>query len=745
MAVNHQHRSQMAITVSVLFTVLIVIPAIFHLLSTLFSDSFKVHPTNADDPWVQHPETQQDRRPQNNALSKRRDRWNRRYKTDQSDETVLKPLYNTVNRSVTLRSVQEPIRAALQSRGSSNNGKTAPTYGVEVILGRKDNVAAVCRIQNACYDRLGNLYVHPGLQHNAKFIKHCVTGHSNRQSMVQMKGHDDVSKKQAHNTQRVAQGSNVRRDTGIRYLEDSAPFDDKNVNSPKTSAYQYNETDVWTSVDFFGDFIPHKSLGHLLHFAKRLLPHIMAVQLPDHLFSRCPSLTRLCLSPMTESSAGTKSTEDSTSCADHREVDRNLATVLPDSVLNARAREWMPQFFLRFKEEPIALSMNMLFPPGESNKTLVCFNSVVLSRLHRDRVRHEWIDSFHSSDSSTSPSINPTKPITSNSTNRMNPIQKTLPRLHVSVKGISGNGTRSTLTSTAQNRSASLKARKRIKTHVIRITVFNRAAHRPRHIANVHELRIAIDTALRVRYPFLVHHTVLNEVFYERMSFAQQVDAVRDANIVIVGHGTGTAAVSTALFSKPCTLMIELYPFSIISRTRRRKRRHYYARMNALDYAHLAAEPDKDTVFECLAKSTMLTVDRLQFRELWKKVVSQRKKAGNMKRFDLVLANDDTKMRNSIEQVAENRVAKDVTELPRHMYHPAVRHCLRKQNFFVHVRTMTDLILEWAKTFQKRANDVALENENGMGNGQNSQLKSESCRAKRRAYPSFEQCPISFR
>lgn len=745
MRVNEPARSPWAIIISTLFIVLLIIPSLLSLPTALFRESFKVHPTNVDDHWLQHTEFQHKHRSQYEFLTKR-NRSKGKSKLEQSGDVALKPLYNIVNKDATLRSVQEPIRGALQIRGASKDGKAAPTYRVEVIVRKTDSVAAVCRIQNACYDRRGNLYVHTGLKHNEQFLKHCAyRGHSAPKSRVQMKGVDGASKKQQSTVLGPAPLNNDRKETGIRYFEDSPAPPNKTVDNTNKIAYCYNETDVWTSVDFFGDFIPHKSFGHLVHFAKQLLPHIMAVQLPDHLFSRCHLLARLCLSPRKDP-VKRKGTEDSTSCADHREVDRNLATVLPGSVLNARARAWMPQFFLRFKEQPIALSMDMLFPPEERNRSLVCFNSVTVSHLHRDRVGYEWIDSFHSSDMPTSPSsIVRTSFTTADNKHKENDKKpKTSRKELTSMKTTVNHVTSSTLPA-SESKGGSFKNPKKIETHIIRITVFNRAAHRPRHIANVHEVRIAIDTALRVRYPSLVHHTVLSEVFYERMSFHQQVDAVRDADIVIVGHGTGTAAVSSALFSKPCTLLVELYPFLVSSRTRQRNYRHYYARVNALDYAHVRAEPDRDTVFQCLVKSTMSTADRVQFRSFWKTIVSQRERDGNKKGFELILAQDDTMGKKGVEGTAENRAAQRKTVEHRHLYHSAVRHCLRKQNFAVNVRTMVDLVLDWTKTFQQRAKEGPYNSGKSVLDGERLQSKYGSCRAKRQAYPHFEQCPISVR
>lgn len=137
-----------------------------------------------------------------------------------------------------------------------------------------------------------------------------------------------------------------------------------------------------------------------------------------------------------------------------------------------------------------------------------------------------------------------------------------------------------------------------------------------RDIANVDELLSSLrELQNSDRFKNTVNANV-SVVYFENLTFAEQVQTMQNAEVVLGAHGAG---MSNLLFSRIGTRVIEVYPFGYTPNFFERLAKGLY-----LQYEHVIADPDDAGVESCINKATLRRdseIHKTTARSVWRRAM----------------------------------------------------------------------------------------------------------------------------
>lgn len=270
--------------------------------------------------------------------------------------------------------------------------------------------------------------------------------------------------------------------------------------------------------------------------------------------------------------------------------DLNAALFVDDRVLRMTVSAWVPQLVAMLPGQPYMFTPETLFTKGDSGvEDKRCFRSVVSFSRHTHLLRSsEWFgegngmfDRFGLSRHSVyRPPVRQ---------------HKGAPKCQVHIVIINRHGW--------ERRYGMLLGR---------------------DLVNVNEIKARIEhDAPKTRKP-TVDPTVSVE-YFENKTFAQQVELMQKADVIVGVHGAG---LSNMLFARKDTPMMEVLPFTYYAGPFSTVAESLY-----LKYAYMIAEPDTKTFLECIEIRARKVGDSgisRRAKELWVEALRRRKLDGEL-------------------------------------------------------------------------------------------------------------------
>lgn len=385
-------------------------------------------------------------------------------------------------------------------------------------------------------------------------------------------------------------------------------------------ANDFNANDSTAAFDLFG---ASTARFHIPHFLTDVLPILYASELiwPTTTHS---SMKSNCVSP-------------SHSTCDRQSIPSSMysALFIEDRVLRMTVSSWVPQLTAMLPGRPFLYSPETLFPTTDNAiiPEKRCFRSVV-SFSRRSHMLHssEWFGE--------------------------------------------GNGMfdRHGLTrySVLRPPSRYSKGKHACRVHIV---IINRFGWERRHgvflgrdLVNVDEIKTRIERDSVMTQSPAVAPTVVVE-YFENKTFAEQVDIMQRADVIVGVHGAG---LSNILFARKDAPILEVLPFT------------YYAGPFAtvaeslyLKYSYMIAEPDTKTFLECIemrAKKSGDTGISRRAKELWVEALRRRKLDGEMEFLKTHLMTDPSGSHMKV-CARTQRLKVDAAEMSRRVLQMAQKVC----------------------------------------------------------------------
>lgn len=284
---------------------------------------------------------------------------------------------------------------------------------------------------------------------------------------------------------------------------------------------------------------------HIPHFLGDVLPAIFAVEI---IWSKFPHHSKrvVCSTP----------SEPNLNCDTGalQSIENEQLTIrVHDSVLKFKNTHWIPSLISMLQGSPSMFSSQSLFSDNE-NYSFSCFSSIITFGNSRFRLQNkEWFGDKNS--------------------------------FFWENKLV-----RSGLTRFEEIRKMEMETVKKQRCK-IRAVIVDRLPSSKRHITNLVEL-VNLIQSLKEHENDDRYSLDIETVYFEKMTFTEQVISMETANLIIGTHGAG---LSNIIFAKMGTPLIEIHPFMYYAGP-------FYAVAEAfsLNYTSIVAYPDTMAYMDCL-------------------------------------------------------------------------------------------------------------------------------------------------